>query len=199
MFLNVKLFWTKDTMRGPNSPDERVLADSCTSLLIIVPVFLLVLAYCCHPFWRKLCRSICERRRRGLMAQGDSLREINVLEGDPTLVLLPSGRVVVLENPRRPTPTLPDFSSLDIHELEAGRLTLNPILARDPTMHPLVLNSSQGSKDNLQSPVQDYLPPPSYESIFGHPVVNAALGVTDPPSYTDVVSNVKFHLPESAV
>uniref|UniRef100_A0A8D8WF30 Uncharacterized protein n=1 Tax=Cacopsylla melanoneura TaxID=428564 RepID=A0A8D8WF30_9HEMI len=199
MFLNVKLFWTKDTMRGPNSADERVLADSCTSLLIIVPVLLLVLAYCCHPFWRKIVRSICERRRRGFMSQRDNIREINVLEGDPTLVLLPSGRVVVLEN-RRPTPTIPDFSSLDIHELEAGRLTLNPLLGRDPTIHPLVLNaSSQGSKDNLQSPVQDYLPPPSYESIFGQPVANSALGVTDPPSYTDVVSNVTFHLPESAV
>ncbi|XP_026684727.1 uncharacterized protein LOC103516570 isoform X3 [Diaphorina citri] len=174
-------------MRGPNSSEDRLLAESCTSLIILIPVALLILAYCCHPFWRKLLRSLCERHRR--MMQGvDSIPEINVLEGDPTLVLLPSGRVVVLERPRRPTPIPPDFSSLDIHELEAGRLSLGPGDA-----------SSQGSKDNLQSPVQDYLPPPSYESIFGHPISNPALGVANPPSYTDAVSNVTFHLPESAV
>ncbi|XP_065338206.1 uncharacterized protein LOC135938484 isoform X2 [Cloeon dipterum] len=125
------------------------------ALLVMVAIVCLVLVYYC---WGACCRSICPRRASSL--------ELDPEFSQPTIILLPYGRMVVVDS--RLFNQLQAGSGLDLTEI--GRQMTEE--ADSPAETP-----DSEAKDRLTALLMP--PPPAYESIFGLE--------DNPPSYEDLL------------
>jgi hypothetical protein len=130
------------------------------ALLVMIIVLCFIVAYYC---WGACCRAFCPRRANSLDLDPESqFSEFGGL-GQPTIILLPYGRMVVVDS--RVFSQLQTGSGLDLNEI--GRQI------------PEVEGGTPDSEAKERLSPLSLPPPPTYDSIFG----------TDdmPPSYDDLL------------
>ncbi|XP_071453793.1 claspin-like [Hetaerina americana] len=174
------------------------------ALLVMILVLCFIVAYCC---WGACCRIFCRRRCPGFEgedAEGGWGSEAGAAAfwpgvdpesqlsrsafgiSQPTIILLPYGRMVVVDS--SVFERLQADSGVDLVELgEASVRDLPALPAAPPSSPPQSEGNttpvdSEGTKGSMAS-LAPVFPPPSYDSIYG---------LADlPPSYDEILRQLR--------
>lgn len=155
-----------------------------TALLVMIAVLCILLAYC---FWgAPWCRSFCRKRICCFCPMDDPEGIDNISTSadlpaaTPTIILLPFGRMLVVDGSVIAQLQADSRGGLDLMELGENIIRNQRYQTGGSTPSILQIDSETTSK-GLPSPLFDGFPP-TYDSIFG-----SRFYVNDlPPSYSEI-------------